>query len=330
MKASNKKKSFLIVGVIFMLGFICLFLFFYSRSLGEKKSLRMIYVSKVIDKESDFWSQLIDGAYMAAEEYNIQLQVVGAEVETDYERQNELILWAIEQKPNAILVTPSSFTENTWAVQKIVENGIKLVLVDSNLDVSLGESIIATNNSLAGAAEGEYVKSLLKPDSQIAVIGHVKGSSTAIEREKGFRAGLGEMEDRIVDEVYCDSDYDKAYDLMVDLLERFPDIDIVAGLNEYSAVGAARAIKDLKMTEQIQVVGFDSSLEEIQMLEEGLFKGIVIQKPFKMGFLGVEAAVKILEGKFVPATIDSGFELITQENLYTEDSQKQLFPFREE
>lgn len=44
--------------------------------------------------------------------------------------------------------------------------------------------------------------------------------------------------------VFCDSNYDKAYQLMLQILAEHPDVDVVVGLNEYSAVGAARAIVD--------------------------------------------------------------------------------------
>ena len=144
-----------------------------------------------------------------------------------------------------------------------------------------------------------------------------------------MRKGLGEYEDRIVDVVFCDSDYDKAYLLMLELMEKYPDIDLVAGLNEYSAVGAARAIKE-KGRQDIRVVGIDSSLEEIQFLEEGIFEIIVIQNPFKMGYLGVEAAASLLNGEKVVKHIDSGCELISNDSVYTEENQKLLFPFREE
>ena len=116
---------------------------------------------------------------------------------------------------------------------------------------------------------------------------------------------------------------------MLELMEKYPDIDLVAGLNEYSAVGAARAIKE-KGRQDIRVVGIDSSLEEIQFLEEGIFEIIVIQNPFKMGYLGVEAAASLLNGEKVVKHIDSGCELISNDSVYTEENQKLLFPFREE
>lgn len=101
-------------------------------------------------------------------------------------------------------------------------------------------------------------------------------------------------------------------------------------MNEYSAVGAARAIKEKQLQDRIRVVGIDSSLEEIQFLEEGIFEIIVIQNPFKMGYLGIEAAVDILNGKEVPRHIDSGSKLISNDSVYTEENQRLLFPFREE
>ena len=53
----------------------------------------------------------------------------------------------------------------------------------------------------------------------------------------------------------------------------------------------------------------------------------MVQKSFNMGYLAVETALKVLKGENVPPVIDSGSELITKENMYTEQNQKLLFPF---
>jgi ribose transport system substrate-binding protein len=203
-------------------------------------------------------------------------------------------------------------------------------LIDSSLNEDIADATVATNNVKLGGVQGAFMKQFLTDDSKMAIIGHVQGSSTAIEREEGVRKGLGEYEDKIMDVVFCDSDYNKAYQLLVELLEKYPDISLIAGLNEYSAVGVARAIRDLNLTDRIKVVGTDSSLEEIQMLEEGIFEGIVIQNPFKMGYMGVDVTMKLLKGEKTLKNVDSGCELITRENVYTEENQKLLFPFKEE
>lgn len=304
--------------------------FLWQGGRREERNFRIIFIPKVIDEDNDFWKLLIEGVEMAAAENKMELTIVAPETEDDWEAQNELIEWAVEQKPDAILLTPSSFTKTTPYAKKVKEEGIPLILVDSAMDENIEDTLITTDNVMLGEVEGNYMKQYATKDSQIVIVGHVEGSSTAIEREEGVRKGLGEYEDRIVDVVFCDSDYDKAYELMMELIEKYPDIDLVAGLNEYSAVGAARAIKEKGLHKRIRVVGIDSSLEEIQMLEEGVFEIIVIQNPFKMGYLGVEAAEKLLNGEKVPKYIDSGCELIKNDSVYTEENQKLLFPFREE
>ena len=52
-----------------------------------------------------------------------------------------------------------------------------------------------------------------------------------------------------------------------------------------------------------------------------------MQKPFNMGYLGVEKSVALLKGERFPDAVDSGSELITKENMYEIENQKLLFPF---
>ena len=179
----------------------------------------------------------------------------------------------------------------------------------------------------AGKKLGEFAASLLKPEDQIAIVAHVKGVSTAVEREKGFREGLGKFEKNIVDVVYCDSRYDKSYDLTMELIRQYPGLKMIAGMNVYSSVGAARAVKAAGAENKIQVVGVDSSQEAVQLMEHGIFQGIVVQKAFKMGYLGVQETVRLLRGETYEAEINSGCQLVTPENMYTSEIEKLLFPF---
>ena len=181
----------------------------------------------------------------------------------------------------------------------------------------------------AGRKMGAFVAENLPENPVIGIVAHVRGSSTAAEREEGFRDGLGDAQSHVAATVFSDSDYEKAYAVTETLLETYPDMNVLVGLNEYSAVGAARAVRDMGRASEILMVGFDSSMEEIQMLEEGLFEAIVIQKPFNMGYLGVERTIGILHGELEPRQVDSGSELITKDNIYTEENQKLLFPFAE-
>lgn len=199
--------------------------------------------------------------------------------------------------------------------------------MDSYTDQDVQDITVATDNLEAGELLGKFAAGILNPEDQIAIVAHVKGVSTAIEREEGFRKGLGDLAENIVDVVYCDSQFDKSYALTMELMEKYPNLKMIAGMNEYSSVGAARAVKAAGAEERIQVVGVDSSQEAVQLMEHGVFKGIVVQKAFKMGYVGVRETMRMLRGEDYEKNVNSGCELVTPENMYSGEIEKLLFPF---
>lgn len=322
MRKNYRLKKVLLCLVIFLVFISVLFM---GKNNGNEKR-EVVLIVKALDNRNDFWMSLMQGAQMAAKEYGIELTILGPKAETMYEEQGLLIEEAIAKNPDAIALTPAHYTETQKYAEKIEAAGIKLVLVDSVMEQTMGVSLVATDNMEAGRKMGEYVKSEISEVSSIGIVGHVKGVSTATEREQGFREGLGELEKNVVDVVFCDSDYRKAYNVTKEMLERYPDINVIVGLNEYSSVGAARAVTDLGMAGKIKMIGFDSSLKEVGYLEGGTFEAIVVQKPLNMGYLCIETVVEVLDKKDVPENVDSGSVLITKETMYTEENQKLLFP----
>lgn len=323
MEARSKKKKWAFLCVVLIFAAV-LISFFRKQTNAEDKHI--VLMLKTIDSTTDFWTSMIDGADMAAKEYNVKVTVMGPNSETEYEEQGALIDEAIAMKPDAIALVPASYTKTQEYARKIEEAGIELVLVDSVMEEQIGSSVIATDNVEAGRKMGLFIKENCAEDVRIGVIGHVQGSSTATEREQGLREGLGELEAKIAEVVFCDSDYRKAYKITREMLEKYPDMNVIAGLNEYSSIGAARAVVDLGKENEIFMVGFDSSIKEVEYLEAEVFKAIVVQKPLNMGYLAIENTVKLLQNKEIPQYIDSGSALITKETMYTPENQKLLFP----
>ena len=299
----------------------------YRHKIIEERKLSLIYIPKVVDGTNDFWKSLILGAKMAAKEYNAEIGILAPSEENDVERQNELLKEAIEKKPDAILFSPSSFTESDALLKEAKEDGIRIGFIDSYTKEAIQDLTVATDNLEAGEKLGKFAATLLGPEDQIAVVAHVKGVSTAVEREEGFRKGLGKLADNIVEVVYCDSQYEKSRQLTVELMKKYPNLKMIAGMNEYSSVGAARAVKAAGAKDRIQVVGVDSSQEAVQLMENGVFKGLVVQKAFKMGYRGVKETVLMLRGKKYEKDVNSGCELVTPENMYSSEIEKLLFPF---
>lgn len=299
----------------------------YRQKKIEERRMSLVYIPKVEDSTNDFWKALILGTKMAAKEYNADIEIKAPAGENDIERQNELLKEAISEEPDAILFSPSSFTESNDLLKEAKEKGIRISFIDSYTEEKVQDLTVATDNLEAGEKLGKFAATLLGPDDQIAIVAHVKGVSTAVEREEGFRKGLGDLAKNIVEVVYCDSQYEKSRKLTQELMEKYPNLKMVAGMNEYSSVGAARAVKAAGAKDRIQVVGVDSSQEAVQLMENGVFKGLVVQKAFKMGYIGVKETILMLRGKSYEKDINSGCELVTPDNMYDSEIEKLLFPF---
>lgn len=299
----------------------------YRQKKIEERRMSLVYIPKVEDSTNDFWKALILGTKMAAKEYNADIEIKAPAEENDIERQNELLKEAISEEPDAILFSPSSFTESNDLLKEAKEKGICISFIDSYTEEKVQNLTVATDNLEAGEKLGKFAATLLDPDDQIAIVAHVKGVSTAVEREEGFRKGLGDLAKNIVEVVYCDSQYEKSRKLTQELMEKYPNLKMVAGMNEYSSVGAARAVKAAGAKDRIQVVGVDSSQEAVQLMENGVFKGLVVQKAFKMGYIGVKETILMLRGKSYEKDVNSGCELVTPDNMYDSEIEKLLFPF---
>ena len=320
-------KKVFIMAVILIAASVVIFIGLLKPEATQTRKCSLIYIPKIRDDTNDFWTSVISGCRMAAEEYESELEIMAPDKEENVEEQNRLLRAAIEKKPDAILFSPSSMNASDELLKEAKDKGIRITYIDSYTKEDLQDLTVATDNVNAGRMMGEYARTLLDKDSKIAIVSHVKGVSTAVEREQGFREGLGDYAENIVETVYCNSLYEKSYELAQKLMGKYPDLEMIAGMNEYSAVGVGRAVSDAGVKDRIDVVGVDCSQEAINLMEMGVYKGIIVQKAFRMGYIGVEETIHMLNGDAVEKNIDSGCELVTPENMYDSDIERLIFPF---
>ena len=248
-------KKVFIMAVILIAASVVIFIGLLKPEATQTRKCSLIYIPKIRDDTNDFWTSVISGCRMAAEEYESELEIMAPDKEENVEEQNRLLRAAIEKKPDAILFSPSSMNASDELLKEAKDKGIRITYIDSYTKEDLQDLTVATDNVNAGRMMGEYARTLLDKDSKIAIVSHVKGVSTAVEREQGFREGLGDYAENIVETVYCNSLYEKSYELAQKLMEKYPDLEMIAGMNEYSAVGVGRAVSDAGVKDRIDVVG---------------------------------------------------------------------------
>ena len=73
-------------------------------------------------------------------------------------------------------------------------------------------------------------------------------------------------------------------------------------------------------------MGFDSSEQEIALLQDKVINGFVVQDPFQIGYKDVMSVYDTLQGKSIEPRIDTGATYVNLKNIDTPEVQKLLYP----
>ncbi|TVQ37501.1 MAG: LacI family transcriptional regulator [Spirochaetaceae bacterium] len=294
----------------------------------EPRGGETVYVVlKTTGPQMEFWQIVRAGMEAAATEFDVEPVIVGPKWEKDIDHQIEILAEVIEKNPHGILLAASDFNRLVPLAERAAARGITIVTLDSALNSEVPVSFVATDNVSAGLKAGREIQRLVPAELRIALVSHIQGVATAIEREQGVRAALESRgADRILGTYYSQNEPELAYRFVRELVETYPDLGGIVAMNESSTVGAGRALRDLGVYDRIHLVGFDNSREEIEFLEKGVVKALVVQRPFNMGYLGIRTLAQAIRRQPVDPVIHTDAVLVRQSDMFSEENQKLLFP----
>ena len=115
---------------------------------GRAAQYKIYLITK--STSTEFWRSVFAGANAARAEYNVNLVIRGPDTEENYAGQNMYIQEAIRNHADAIVFSAISYTENAAAIDEAAEAGIKIVVIDSDVNSSRVSARIGTDNIQAG------------------------------------------------------------------------------------------------------------------------------------------------------------------------------------
>ncbi len=272
----------------------------------------------VIPKGSthDFWKSVHAGANAAGKEFGYEIYWNAAELETDRERQIQIVEDFIVQKVDGVVLAPVDKEALVPVVEKLDASKIPCVIIDSALNTDKRISFVATDNYKGGVMAGERMGRILNGKGKVILIKYAPGSGSTTERENGFTDTLHKEFPDIesVDSKYAMATVESALQATEDLLTRHPDLQGLFACNASSAVGAYQALQSQKRPE-VKMVGFDAEAALVEGLRAGQIDSLVVQDPYKMGYEGVKAIAMCRKGQTVEKRIDTGVTVITKDSL---------------
>lgn len=263
-----------------------------------------------------FYITMQCGAQEEAAKLGVKVNTQGPQ-KFDPTLQKPILDSIVASKPDALLVAPTDVQALQQPLQQAAAAGIKVVLVDTTTaDPSFATSAISSDNEGGGAAAFDAIKQLHPEGGKVMVMGLEPGVSTTDARAKGFEDAVkADPKFNYVGVQFSHNDPATAAQLVGAQLQRDPDLVGVFAVNLFSAEGAATGIKQAGKSGQVQVVGFDAGPNQIQALREGTVQALVAQDPGAIGRFGIDEAVTALDGGQNTPNVQTGFTIITKENL---------------
>lgn len=261
---------------------------------------------------SPYWKFVEAGANQAFKDFEVEGKVVGPASESQIVEQINMMDDALSKKPGALVASPTQPPTAIPVFEKYAKQDIPVLLLDTDADWSDKTTFIGTDNFTAGKLGGEFLASLLSPGDKVAIIGGALGNSATDERMKGAEEALKAAGIEIVANQPADSDRSKATNVMENILQNNTDIKGVFAANDDMALGAHRAVEAKGL--DIKVIGTDGTIEAVESIIAGGLAGTVAQNPYEMGYQGVANAIKAMKGEAVDDRIDSGAEIISEDN----------------
>ena len=257
------------------------------------------------NREAQFYQDMERGMKDQAAKYGYTVVVVDAA--RDNAKQQSQVEDFISQKVAAIVLTPYDSQAIGSAIVEANKAGIPVFTADIASASKDGKVVshIASDNVQGGSQAGQLMCAALPGHvGSIAIIDEPAVTSVQ-DRVKGFRQSITANCPgvTIVADVDGGGERAKASSSMEDILQSHKDLKGVFGINDDSALGAAKAVQAAGKQGKIAVIGYDAAPEARTAIAQGAMYGDAIQHPDQIGSKTIDAIHDYFGGKTPPAKI---------------------------
>lgn len=294
--------------LFFVLGAVCL-----APSLSAAQKIGLL-----LKGSTAFWDAVEVGCREAAGKAGAELVVRKPASESDIAGQIKLLDELARENIQALVIAPCSATALSGPVSAVGAKGVKIVVIDSPLDVDV-PAYIATNHTNAGTAAGQLLGKLIGDQAEVSILRHSRtGGATLLRESSGYAALCAAHAVLTVNrDIYCGAVTGEELKQARALLEKYPRTQAILASSTPGTMAMLQALRDTGRAGAIKFVGFGFNLNPTIAiaLANGEMHGWIAQLPGEVGGRGVDAAIALLNGQRVPEVSFCDFRVITKANL---------------
>lgn len=274
----------------------------------------------------DYWNYLQRGADSAAREFDVQVTIYAPEFDGDVEGQLKIAKAVLDANPDVIILGANADEPFASFLNEANKSRIPIIAVDSMLTSGVTTTYIGANNFLSGQQAMDEMAQLINSRGKLVLVNYEYGGINANLREAGVLDQLKHYTNiELVRTIDCSIEIDACKEKMKWVYEN-EQIDGVIGLMNKPALASALALKEMEAMSSVKIIGFDSSNALLELLQEGYLQTLFVQNPFTQGYLAVQQAIDVYNGKVIKSYNEMLMSKITSENMFWLQNQKLLFP----
>ncbi len=259
-----------------------------------------------------FFVNIKDGAEKEAEKLGYDLVVLDSQNDPAKERANVEDL--IQLGVIALLINPTDSDAVVKTVEVANKSNIPVITLDRQANGGKITSHIASDNIKGGEMAAEYVLDKFKDEKgpiNVVEIQGIPGASATRDRGEGFH-NIMDKNDKFnfISIQAADFDRQKGLQVMENIIQANPNIQVVFAHNDEMALGAVKAIKASGIN--ALVIGFDGNDDAKDSIDANEMTATIAQQPDLIGALGVELANKIYKGESIKNKIAADLKVYTK------------------
>lgn len=280
-------------------------------SPNADKGIRIGFVPKSLNQE--YWVNTAHGADVGGRQAHVHVLTQAGQDDTQILEQINIVQNLMAEKVNALVIAPDDSNLLLPILNKAAHK-IPVVVFDSDIPGWKGKTAyVGTHNYDGGVLMGKYLAKEIRGGT-LAIITGIPGSQVGIERVNGVLAGIKGAGIRVVKQVNGNFDREQSVAAMEDILQTNPHVSAVFCANDQEALGAVQSLVARKLTGKVKLVGFDGALEAAQAIIAKQMFATIAQAPYDMGRIAVEEAAAAIQHRRVNPNVNTGAQLITQQN----------------
>jgi sugar transport system substrate-binding protein len=275
-------------------------------------------IAGIVFQEDQFFRLVIFGMRDAAKKNDVELLEANSANKPD--KEDQLINTYIANNVDAIAIAPLSAKSSVSSLERARQKGITVVTHNMTLESDVASACIESDQFDIGASTGKaaraYIESKLGGKAQVAIIAFQSQlPEQSSLRTNGFKSEVTKLPGVTIVSEQDAWLAEQAVKKVGDVLTANPQVNIVYSANEGGTVGAVMAVKNSGKKGKVAVFGTDTSeqLAEFLLDDSNILQAITGQRPFEIGSMAIEAAVKVLRGEKVEKKVSLPGFLLTRE-----------------